>query len=451
MIDERPFRAAAAWTMEMRTMGVWLAMLSLGAVARAQPNSGPARVVAARVEQQQVTAAQTFVGSVMPVQRATIGSAVAGRVVECPFEEGDRVEAGQKLAQLLTSTISLELAAAEGELENRRQQLAEYKNGSRPEELEQARARMAAAGIEFKFRDARHERLKVLRESDGVSEDEYADAQALAQTAEQRLAEAKAAYDLAIAGPRKEAIARAGALVQIQEAIVERLRDQISKHTIASRFAGYVVKQHTEVGQWLQQGDPVAEVVAIDEVDVVVQVVEQSAPYVQPGTTARIEVPAIPDRILEGTVLTTVPQADVLARTFPVKVRVKNELTTSGPLLMPGMYARVVLPVGSPQLATLVPKDAIVLGQQSPSVFSINGGSKVGDEGVATPVPVSLGVSQGSLIQVFGSIAPGQLVVVEGNERLRPGQAVSIVRIAAPQEDATKPPPQTDLSDNSSR
>ena len=56
------------------------------------------------------------------------------------------------LAQLLTETIQLEIAAAEAELELRKQQLAELENGTRPEEIEQTKARMMAAEARVQVR-----------------------------------------------------------------------------------------------------------------------------------------------------------------------------------------------------------------------------------------------------------------------------------------------------------
>jgi RND family efflux transporter MFP subunit len=387
-------------------------------------------VVAAPVVAKTVTAVQMFVGSIAPTQRATIGSAVDGRVIECPFEEGDPVDAGQTLAQLLTSTISLELKAAQGELEFRKQQLAELENGARPQEIEQARARMQAAVALRDFRQARRERLQRVSQSRGaVSEDQLDEAQATAIEAEELFAAAKAAHDLTIAGPRQEVIDQARAQVAIGQANVDRLSDQIQKHTIVSRFAGYVVKQYSEVGQWVNRGDPIAEVVAIRDVEIVAQVVEQSTPFIVPGTVVRVEVPAVATRMFEGTVVTTVPQGDVRARTFPVKVRVANQIDSAGPLLKPGMYARVALPVGRQEEALLVPKDAIVLGQAQPLIYVISVARAEGDEGQAMPVPVELGVAQGEWIQVYGSLEPGQLVVVQGNERLRPAQRVIVRRV----------------------
>jgi multidrug efflux pump subunit AcrA (membrane-fusion protein) len=139
-------------------------------------------------------------------------------------------------------------------------------------------------------------------------------------------------------------------------------------------------------------------------------------------------VPAVRGEIFTGQVTAIVPQADLQARTFPVKVRVANRATSAGPLLRSGMYARVTLPTGGKRLATLVPKDALVLGGPQPVVYVVE--SADGRQGKSSPVPVQLGVAEGDLIQVTGQIEPGQLVVVQGNERLlpMPGQPVAIQR-----------------------
>jgi RND family efflux transporter MFP subunit len=161
-------------------------------------------------------------------------------------------------------------------------------------------------------------------------------------------------------------------------------------------------------------------------VEVVAYVVEQHVPFVRVGTAVTVEVPAIPGRQFAGEVCEVVPQADVQARTFPVKVRVPNELVDNVPLLKAGMYARVSLPTGSKQTVTLVPKDALVLGGAQPLLFVIEGASESGQAGKVVPLPVAVGVADGGLIQITGPLKPGQLVVVQGNERLQPGADVTI-------------------------
>jgi multidrug efflux pump subunit AcrA (membrane-fusion protein) len=143
-----------------------------------------------------------------------------------------------------------------------------------------------------------------------------------------------------------------------------------------------------------------------------------------------VQIPAIGDTPFSGVVSAIVPQADVQARTFPVKVRIKNQLTEDGPQLKSGMYARAMLPTGTKQMAMLVPKDALVLGGPQPMLFVVDVSSRDSKLGKVRPVPVDLGLAQGSVIQVSASgLQAGQLVVVQGNERLRPGQDVQIQRL----------------------
>jgi RND family efflux transporter MFP subunit len=399
--------------------------------ARSAPAQGPpaALVAVSAVVEREVTASQAVVGTVMPLRIATIGSAVDGRVIEFPLNEGDRVERGGMLAQLLTETIQLELAAAEAELELRKQELAELENGTRPGEIEQAKARMTAAHARWQYSQARRERAS--RVGQAMSDEEREEMTALAVEGEQAYLDAKAAHELAIEGPRKEQIARARAQVAVQQATADRLKDQITKHTIISRFAGYVTAEHTEVGQWVKQGDPVAEVAALDEVEVVAQVVEQYVPHIRTGMTVTVEIPALAGQPLTGIVSAIVPQADVQARTFPVKVRVKNEVVNDEPLVKSGMYARVMLPAGDRQKATLVLKDALVLGGAQPMIFVLDA-APTAKQGKVRPVAVQLGTSVGNLIQITGGLKVGELVVVQGNERLRPGQDVQVQRVIEP-------------------
>jgi RND family efflux transporter MFP subunit len=419
------------------------ALAAAGAAAQGPP---PSLVAVSPAIEREVTAGQTFVGTVMPLRRAIVGSAVDGRVVEYPLDEGDRVERGQMLAQLLTDTIQLEVAAAEAELELRRQALAELENGTRPEEIEQAKARLVSAQARWQYAHARRTRAENLfRQGQAMSEEERDEMIALSVEAEQAYLEAKAAYALAVEGPRKEQIAQARAQVAVQQATVDRLKDQLAKHTVISRFDGYVVAEHSEVGQWLRQGDPVAEVAALDEVEVVAQVVEQYVPHIRVGMSVGVEIPSLPDQSFSGVVSAIVPQADVQARTFPVKVRLKNQLGEDGPLIKSGMYARVMLATGSKQMATLISKDALVLGGVQPVVFVVDVASPDAKQGKVRPVPVQLGVAEGNMIQVRGGIQPGQLVVVQGNERLRPGQDVQIQRVVPPSDAVSRDlaPPST--------
>ncbi len=400
--------------------------------AQAQP-ARLAPVAVAAVIEREVATGQSFVGTVEPVRKSIVGSAVGGRVIEFPVNEGDRVEAGQTLAQLLTETVELELAVAQAELELRKQELAELENGSRAEEKEQAIARMKAAEASIQYLRARRRRAQELfQQGRTVTREELEEQVAASDRAEHNYLEAKATHELVMNGPRAEKIAQARARVAMQQATVDRLTSQVRKHTMISRFAGYVVAEHTEVGQWVSAGDPVAEVVALDEVDVEAFVLENHVPHIRVGTMVRVEITALPETIFTGNIVSVVPRGDNRSRTFPVKVRVRNVISTESadPLIKAGMMARVTLPTGPRAKALLVPKDAIVLGGPSPMVFVVDRKEQDATKGAVRPVTVNLGMAYEDRIQILGEIQAGQLVVVQGNERLRPGQAVEIVETA---------------------
>lgn len=426
--------------MRNRRFAPWIALAVLLVGFALHPRAvraqgGPALVMASPVVEREVASGQTFVGTVMPLKRAVVGSAVDGRVVEFPVNEGDRVMEGQKLAQLLIETISLETQAAEAELEIRKEELIELQNGSRPEEIDQARAIMLAAQARMELAQAKLRRAKSLYErGQTITDDQLEETVSTAAIAQQTFYEAKAALELAEQGPREERIKQAQARVVYQQAVVDKLKDQLKKHTMISRFDGYVVAEHTEIGQWVSRGDPVAEVVALDEVDIEAFVLESHVPHVRVGVEVRVEVPALPHELLTGTVALIVPQADVRSRTFPVKVRVKNAIVEGIPLLKAGMLARVTLPTGPRQKSLLVPKDALVLGGPTPIVYVVDRESANSKQGKSRAVPVELGVADGRLIQVKGDLKPGQLVVVQGNERLRPMQDVILSEQTAQQQ-----------------
>jgi multidrug efflux pump subunit AcrA (membrane-fusion protein) len=84
------------------------------------------------------------------------------------------------------------------------------------------------------------------------------------------------------------------------------------------------------------------------------------------------------------------------------------------------MLGRATLPAGGLHKALLVPKDALVLSGSRKALYLVV-------DGTARLVPVKTEAAYGPLIEVKGDLNPGQQVVIRGNERLRPGQAVKIL------------------------
>lgn len=406
-------------------------------------------MVVAPVIEREVNTARRILGSVMPLRTSTVGSAVAGRVEEYLVDLGDPVREGQPLARLRTDTLEIELAAAKASRNLAEHELAELKNGALPEDVAEARARMLAARAVMSNALRRFQRLEQLRNSNAISEDEFGDARERAEAARQDLIAAEAALKRIEDGPRVEQIAQAEARLQLQEENVRLIEDRIEKHTIAAPFDGFLTAEYTEVGAWIQQGDPIADVMQLTQVDIQTPVPAEAAVQLQPGETIRIEFPELPGEVFVGNVHQIVPSADPRARTFPVYIRLDNKFKGDVPRLMAGMLARVELPVGARHRLPLVPKDAVVLNGRQQVVLVVAGGASTGDQGVVRSVPVQLGVADGPLIQIEGAVQSGQLVVVLGNERLSEGDRITIAGMlnGSPQSETAGPaPPPTEAA-----
>jgi multidrug efflux pump subunit AcrA (membrane-fusion protein) len=432
--------------------------LIAGVTVQARAQFGPAPVVAARVVQRDVAGGQTFVGTVTPAKRSAVGSAVDGRVVDYPINIGDRVVKGQPLCQLLTETISIQIAAAEAELRLRAEELRELQNGSRPEEIAQAEAKVEALQALRDFALARYKRFQQLAEQgQTITLEQLEQSRSASIEAERMLNADQQMLTLLVKGPREEKIAQAQARKEAQAELVQQLKDQLKKHAMVSPFDGYVVTEQTEVGEWVTKGQVVAEVVYLDDVEIEAHVLDAQIDSVRVGQTVRVELPALKQPLFVGTVAYISPQGDVKSRTFPVRITVKNQIREDGPAIKAGMMARVTLPVGQSHDALLLPKDAVVFGGPSPVVYvvepapppsAVPGPSTKAAPGakappnaappadpnapppeVVRPVPVVLGIADGNLVEVTGDLKPGDRVVTLGNERLRPMAPVNVIQV----------------------
>lgn len=412
---------------------LWLAGSFSPALAQKPPGKGgppPASPVEVdRVQQREVAAGQTFVGTVFPLKRSAVGSAVDGRVVDYPIEIGLRVKKGEALCQLLTETIDLQISAGEAELELKSFELAELENGTRPEEIEQAKARMESAQSVKQYAAARYKRAVALAEQgQTLTKEQLEQTQSAAVEAEKTFHMEEMAYQLAKIGPREEKKKQAEAKRAAQAHLVQQLKDQLRKHTMIAPFDGYVVTENTEVGEWVSRSQVVATIVHLDTVEIEAHVLDAHIDHVRQGMSVRVEVPAANPPLFVGTVSSVVPEADMKSRTFPVKVQVPNTIRDDGPVLKSGMLARVTLPTGTPAKSQLVPKDAVVFGGPTPMVYVVDAEAGQDELGKVRPVPVQLGVADGKWLAVSGELKLNQMVVVLGNERLRPGQDVKVIK-----------------------
>ena len=198
---------------------------------------------------------------------------------------------------------------------------------------------------------------------------------------------------------------------------LQGLEKQVEDLTIRAPYAGHVVEISTEIGEWVRRGDQVVQVIAIDTVWVRVLVPERHVARLRVGNTAQVVVDALGSAPRPGRIVAILAQGAVDSRTFPVLV----ELTNPGGRIRSGMAARVNLGMQSATPPLLVSKDALVNTPGGMVVYLA-----VDDKAVSRPVKPGLAYS--GYVAVDGDLQPGDLAIVRGNERLRDGQSVRIIR-----------------------
>ncbi|MCO6435822.1 MAG: efflux RND transporter periplasmic adaptor subunit [Phycisphaerae bacterium] len=401
------------------------AVLTLVAAAPAQP---VAKVVVKEAKEVTSPATITLVGSITPFRTSQVASKGAAKALEVPVRQGDSVDAGQILCHLDDETLTQSLREAEAALDARRARHEELLAGTRPQELRRLEALWKQAEADLERWRKEMERVNRLYSGQSSNEKEVYDTQANLAGAEAMAEAAKADYELGVEGPRKEVLAQAAYDVAEQEAVVKRLKNDLAKLTIRAPFAGSISKRFVEIGQWVDTGDPVVELIELGRVLARVDVPESALPYQHVGGDAKVLVEAV-GKNFDGQTRYIVRQADLAARTFPVEIEIDN----SEGVLASGMFVRATLPAGAPRDVVAVPKDAVVIRNGVASVAVVMPNPQASQEGqpalVAVTMPVTVGLDVDEWITITsGNIQPGMRVVVRGNETLLPfPQGVIIV------------------------
>jgi RND family efflux transporter MFP subunit len=195
---------------------------------------------------------------------------------------------------------------------------------------------------------------------------------------------------------------------------LERMEIEIKKKRIYAPFSGIVLKRHIDRGEWVNRGSSVATIAKNDDVYVRTEVPADVVRNLVEGMT--IELFAAKERFT-GKVTAIIPRGDIRTRTFPVKIRVGKAES-----LMEGMQVDVTLPVGPEQKSFTVSRDAVIKSFGMDVIYIVKDA-----KAVMIPVRV-IGYSGMNAGLEAEGLARGMKVVVKGNERLRNGQAVQIIK-----------------------
>lgn len=321
-------------------------------------------VKAAMVQKKTVSDQVSLIGTAEPIRESVVASEVSGLVEAFHVKAGDFVTKDTPLVVLGSTGSRLRLkgivAAREG-----------------------IQTRIALAEKEL-------QRVSSLKNTNSVAERQYDEAFSNHSVLEKELLK--------------------------NEAEIEQLEYEISKKDVLAPFDGFVAKEHTQVGQWVDKGGPVVTLVDMDRIIISVDVPEAYMVGIKPNSSVRVNIDSLGKKSNSAKISTILPKGDANARTFRLHIEMSNKDYN----IKSGMAATVTFSVGAKRKVLLLPKDAIVTSGSRRLVYIVN-------DGKAAPIPVKVTGYYDNDAAIEGGLKPGQLVVVRGNERLRPGQAVKVV------------------------
>lgn len=372
--------------MHLRLLRVgWVATLAVvsGAIAQGPPPS-PVRV--AEVIAERIGQRRMVTGELRSLRVADVASQEAGVVVELAVDVGMRVEKGQLLAQLDAERLALEQRRTQAE-----------------------RAASTAAVEE--------ERAAVVRWESELNSLEAATSRGASNARERREVD----FELSQARARFQRAELDVLVIDAKLALIER---RLQDMQIVAPFAGTVTEKLTEQGEWLSAGDSVCVLLQTDVLEVALNVPQDYLPSLAelarsgggliPGKELVVE----PDSLsvpIDVTEVRIVPQIGAKARTFALVGRVQN---THGSLAA-GQSVIGWVPTGVVAEHTVVPTDAVLRNEMGTIVYVV----REREDAPAQALPMNIKVLfelPGQVVIGSGGLHAGDLVVVEGKERLYP-------------------------------
>jgi RND family efflux transporter MFP subunit len=345
--------------------------------SQSEGGSPPALISVGTAQRKTIQPHKPIIGRLVEVRKVTVASEVTGRVVDLPVEEGTPVVADQTVLARIDD-VWCRLA------------------------LERCKAQVASAEAELEFERLELERHRQLSDTRAVSQSDVESQQATVDKLEASLAEAKTA--------------------------VEEGTERTKRSVILAPFDGTVIAKQTELGGYVSPGTPIVEVVSGGEMDARLMVPESVINLIRMGQNLPIQIDPLGDTV-EGKVVSVTPYGPAASRTFPVRVRVDDQ----GGRLKVGMGVTAMIATGPEREALVVSRDAVLVRPDGSTVWVA---VPQAEESLAEvhPVPVTVGVRMPEEYAVEAETEEGRSllvseaqVVVEGAERLMPGQQVRII------------------------
>ncbi|MBL9206851.1 MAG: efflux RND transporter periplasmic adaptor subunit [Opitutaceae bacterium] len=207
------------------------------------------------------------------------------------------------------------------------------------------------------------------------------------------------------------------------QAAIAVLRATLAKKRIVAPFSGRLGLREVNPGQFLNKGDAIVSLEAVDPIYADFGLPQQDIPLIRPGLAVRLAVDAFQPRSFEGTIEATSPRVNDETR----NVRVRAVFPNTSEELRPGMFGRVEVVLPGKLDVLVLPSSAITYSPYGDSVYVIvEETSPAGTQSVARQRFVQVGPKRGDQVSILKGVKPGENVVVAGQMKLRNGSAVKV-------------------------
>jgi membrane fusion protein (multidrug efflux system) len=313
-------------------------------------------------------------GELVSPSHALIAAEVGGRITALWVEDGAPAARGERVLEIDPERRNLEVRAASA--------------GNTEAKAALVEAHRAA------------ERMRTLFKSNVASQSQ--------------LDQAETALELA----RSRAEGAAARLAETQRA----LRDA----EVTAPFSGMIAQRFVSVGEFVQPGTKLFELVALDPIEVEFRISEVDSSRVRVGQIVGVRVAPYPDELFQATVTVVAPTIDPATRTL----RVRGSLANPETRLRPGLFARADLGVARRDGVLMVPEEAILQRSDGQVVFRFVEGNRVERRVVRT------GAAKDGRVEIAEGLSAGDRIVTRGHTALVDG---GVVTVRAPDGTALDP------------
>jgi membrane fusion protein, multidrug efflux system len=207
------------------------------------------------------------------------------------------------------------------------------------------------------------------------------------------------------------------------------IKARLEKSAVFAPFEGVAGLRQVSPGAYVKAGQDIARLEGIGTLKLDFRIPELYMGRIRPRQDAITRVDAFPGEIFRGEIYAIEPAVDEQTRTVLLRARVPNP----GARLKPGMFSRIVLVLETREQALIVPEQALVPQGKDRFVYRLA-------DGKAALTKIELGLRRPGEVEIREGLSAGDMVVLDGQLRLRDGVAVTVIPDQPPPAAAAQPP-----------